>query len=270
MSEQEITKELTFITPALLAGADQNAPEIRAPSIRGALRWWFRVLSTEDAKTVWELESRLFGSVHRKPVLASPIVIRVAEMPSVLPTEKVTNGVAIKSETSFTLQIMARRAMEADLWERLTRTVVAFSRLGALGRRATRGQGCVAASKKDKLPTEGEFREWAHGLRCFGLSVFLGTPQANASVTLKGLRKSALRMNAAEAWKIFGRIPSSGRGGGPAQTRQASPLRLGRARFSDKDEDLPLLFYTSKTAPTTQLWDFVRRELLDNKGFEEL
>lgn len=269
MSAQEITKELTFITPALLAGADQNTPEIRAPSIRGALRWWFRVLSTEDAKTVWELESRLFGSVHHKPVLASPIVIRVAEMSSVLPTEKVTNGVAIKSETSFTLQIVARRAVEDDLWERLTRAVVAFSRLGALGRRATRRSGLVAA-QKGECPTEREFREWAHGLRRFGLSVFLGTPQANASVTLKGLRKSALRKNAAEAWKIFGRIPSSGRGGGPAQTRQASPLRLGRARFSDRDEDLPLLFYTDKTAPTTQLWDFVRRELLDNKDFEEL
>lgn len=266
MSKLEITKKLTFITPAFLAGADQNAPEIRAPSIRGALRWWFRVLSTEDAKTVWKLESRLFGSVHCKPVLASPIVIRVAEMPSVLPTEKVTNGVAIKSNTSFTLQIEARHAVEADSWERLTKAVVAFSRLGALGRRATRGSGLVAASKKDDLPTEDEFRRWAHGLRQFGLSVFLGTPQADARVTLKCLRSSALRKNAAEAWKIFGRIPL----GGAKQSRQTSPLRIGRARFSDKDADLPLLFYTNKTAPKTPLWDSVRKELLGNPGFEEL
>lgn len=76
MSEQEITKELTFITPALLAGADQNAPEIRAPSIRGALRWWFRVLA--GGRDVREEEEELFGGVHGSdgPV-ASAISVRV-------------------------------------------------------------------------------------------------------------------------------------------------------------------------------------------------
>lgn len=78
MSEQEITKELTFITPALLAGADQNAPEIRAPSIRGALRWWFRVLA--GGRDVREEEEELFGGVHGSdgPV-ASAISVRVED-----------------------------------------------------------------------------------------------------------------------------------------------------------------------------------------------
>ncbi|MCL2104631.1 MAG: type III-B CRISPR module RAMP protein Cmr1 [Kiritimatiellaeota bacterium] len=38
------TNRLSFITPTFLAGANQNTPEIRASSIRGQLRWWFRVL----------------------------------------------------------------------------------------------------------------------------------------------------------------------------------------------------------------------------------
>ncbi|TAE90912.1 MAG: type III-B CRISPR module RAMP protein Cmr1 [Verrucomicrobia bacterium] len=36
--------QLEIITPCFCAGADQGIAEIRAASIRGQLRWWFRVL----------------------------------------------------------------------------------------------------------------------------------------------------------------------------------------------------------------------------------
>ena len=45
-----------------LGGADQSA-ELRAPSIRGALRWWWRTMHAErDPKRLLELEGGIFGS----------------------------------------------------------------------------------------------------------------------------------------------------------------------------------------------------------------
>lgn len=268
MSEQDITKELTFITPALLAGANHAHPELRVPSIRGALRWWFRVLSTEDPKRMWEQEAELFGSVHTKPKpIASPIVIHAELIPPQIKKESTKLGMAIQRGSEFRLQIVARYPVDAVLWNRLKETVTAFSRLGALGRRATRGYGLIVPAEKTDLPTESEFREWAHALRNCGISIFLGKPQVDARLKLKSLRKSALRENPSEAWKIFGRIPAPG---GRGQTRQTSPLRIGIARFSDKEADFPILFYTAKTSQSTSLWDSVRRTLLMDGEFEEL
>ena len=66
--------EIEFITPAFLAGADQNVPEIRVPSIRGELRWWFRALGGTQSE-----EAELFGSVHMN-VSASAVVLRVSDV----------------------------------------------------------------------------------------------------------------------------------------------------------------------------------------------
>ena len=47
--------EITFKTvpPLLLAGADQKKAEMRVPSIRGQLRWWFRALGFGDEELVF-------------------------------------------------------------------------------------------------------------------------------------------------------------------------------------------------------------------------
>ena len=54
MNWKPYTVEL--ITPCFCAGADQTTAEIRAPSIRGELRWWFRVLGGTP-----EQERAVFG-----------------------------------------------------------------------------------------------------------------------------------------------------------------------------------------------------------------
>lgn len=59
MMERSKEYLLEFITPAFLAGADQATAELRAASVRGALRWWFRVLGgTNDEET------EVFGGVQ--------------------------------------------------------------------------------------------------------------------------------------------------------------------------------------------------------------
>lgn len=49
------TYTLEFLMPCFCAGADQARAEIRAPAIRGQLRWWFRALggSAADERTVF-------------------------------------------------------------------------------------------------------------------------------------------------------------------------------------------------------------------------
>ena len=41
---QEVTFTLQTITPLFLAGAEQDSAELRAPSFRGAMRYWLRAL----------------------------------------------------------------------------------------------------------------------------------------------------------------------------------------------------------------------------------
>ncbi len=63
--------EFKFLTPALLAGADQQTAEMRIPSIRGALRWWTRLIYGP------ETENRIFGSVKGEQAAASQVVMRL-------------------------------------------------------------------------------------------------------------------------------------------------------------------------------------------------
>ena len=67
--------DMEFLTPCFCAGANQSVPELRATSIRGQLRWWFRALGGTCAE-----ETRVFGGISvgkdKKPV-ASRIIIRV-------------------------------------------------------------------------------------------------------------------------------------------------------------------------------------------------
>ncbi len=65
---------LTFLTPCFCAGANPSVAEIRAPSIRGKLRWWFRVLSG-----TFEEESEVFGAASGDGAISSSLMLRVIE-----------------------------------------------------------------------------------------------------------------------------------------------------------------------------------------------
>ncbi|WP_124398070.1 type III-B CRISPR module RAMP protein Cmr1 [Thermaurantimonas aggregans] len=62
-------KTITFtcetITPMFLSGADQRVPELRPPSIKGALRFWWRAmnghLSLEELK---QKKARFLGGLN--------------------------------------------------------------------------------------------------------------------------------------------------------------------------------------------------------------
>lgn len=62
-----------IVTPMFIAGADSAKPttkaELRAPSFKGALRFWFRAIAlsvSRDVKEVKKMEKELFGSTDKK------------------------------------------------------------------------------------------------------------------------------------------------------------------------------------------------------------
>lgn len=78
MKKQTYTLEL--ITPCFCAGADPAQAEIRAPSIRGQLRWWFRVLGGFRAlspMSVREQEALIFGESAGDDGRAGKLTLRV-------------------------------------------------------------------------------------------------------------------------------------------------------------------------------------------------
>ena len=68
---------LKVLTPMFMGGADpEGDPELRAASIRGAMRFWFRAIAgaiTNDPREIYRLESEVFGNTERK----SRVVVRV-------------------------------------------------------------------------------------------------------------------------------------------------------------------------------------------------
>ena len=86
---KQVTFTLRTLTPLFLAGADQTSAELRAPTFRGLMRYWYRALiggmvGTEATglKQVIEAESLLFGATDT----ASAVSLRVSQ-PSCEPKE---------------------------------------------------------------------------------------------------------------------------------------------------------------------------------------
>lgn len=62
-----VTFECEIITPMFLAGADGKTPELRPPSIKGMMRFWWRAIKGEDnIEKLGIEEGNLFGSSDEK------------------------------------------------------------------------------------------------------------------------------------------------------------------------------------------------------------
>jgi CRISPR/Cas system CMR-associated protein Cmr1 (group 7 of RAMP superfamily) len=165
------------LTPCFCAGANQQEADIRAPSIRGQFRWWFRALGGTPAQ-----EKALFGGVHgnfqesrdqrdRNVARASSVMVRVSgiagergcrNMPEMgfevgrdpqayllwplrpQRDDDRRRGVLLPAggqPARFVLEVRHRGLQAAS---RLDRPVLlAFSLLGALGTRSRRGYGSI-------------------------------------------------------------------------------------------------------------------------------
>lgn len=82
---EHLTFRLQVVTPLFLSGADQGIAELRPPSIRGALRFWFRAIAGAVLKYDWQAvkqaEALVFGSTDR----ASLWLLRVRSLTCATP-----------------------------------------------------------------------------------------------------------------------------------------------------------------------------------------
>ena len=152
-SKGQLYKEeykLTFITPCVCAGANPKVPEIRAASIRGQLRWWFRSLGTSLVSGFSSKdEIDVFGGVGKEAV-ASKLVVRVSNVDC--QSDQYTNVLtrpAFRIGTSFLLSLeLIREIEDTNRFELLKKAIQMFLYLGSIGAHATRGYGCFVAEAK--------------------------------------------------------------------------------------------------------------------------
>ena len=209
------------LTPAIAGGAQpKQRAEIRPSSIRGQLRWWFRVLGGFQAQSgsVRAREAEVFGSIADGQPAASKLVVRVCNAPAstapqtmqdlkVAPfsdkgyllwplQETKTAGKAnaratIAPGSKFELQILWKGAPE--LWPGIEALVSVFANLGSLGFRGRRAMGALAGVST--LPLQSALSLFASPAH-ISLTALDASNSDNALSSLGGWLKS---------WRAYGR-----------------------------------------------------------------
>lgn len=140
-----IEYKISFITPLFSRGA-LEIPEVRPPSIRGQLHWWFRALGGTHAN-----EKDVFGGVHNG-ASASKVIVRVSQVEGKVDQFKTLphkqGGLAAPKSaftpaSSYNLHISTRlggfkNELQHNLFDR---ALEAWLLLGTLGLRSTRAAG---------------------------------------------------------------------------------------------------------------------------------
>lgn len=175
MPEQfKLTVTMEAVTPLFLGGANpRSAPELRAPSLRGALRYWLRALvGAAGEQTMRQHEDRLFG-VGGDQATAGAVSLRLS-FPRNPPQQSYSSLVSGRAGTSylwfaargtrneperhaimptaFPLIVSAPRSKrpEQDL-EQAAAVLWLLTRLGGIGARSRRFAGGVQVTAVQSL-----------------------------------------------------------------------------------------------------------------------
>jgi CRISPR-associated protein Cmr1 len=144
-------------TPVFLAGQDNSAPEWRAASVRGVMRYWLRALLARQAGNTLEVlrqaEKRIMGSTG----MASPVVVR-ATFPAdqgsprtasyyLLPHTGRARAPAFAPDSRFVLDVRPRPGVAVP--DLAVAALALALTLGGLGRRSRRGFGSLEVESAD-------------------------------------------------------------------------------------------------------------------------
>ena len=159
-----------LITPLFMSGADGTTPELRAPSIKGALRYWWRAINghlpLEDKKDTGgkviekglrTIEGDIFGDTSRRSkiiiqgidLIDNPIIVKEAKVP-----HKPFKNDAFAKGLKFNLRIAVTKFNDFDKAQLESLVFLTFT-LGGLGNRSRRGFGSVKIEgyKQDSMDT---------------------------------------------------------------------------------------------------------------------
>lgn len=151
-------KTITFtcetITPMFLAGADGTTPELRAPSIKGALRFWWRAMNGHlPLAELKQRETEIFGGTERR----SKFIIQVpnkelqfSEVKLVPHHHKSFKPPAFKIGQTFTVHLGVADNQNFNA-EQLKALFILVCTLGGFGKRTRRGMGSIRLKEIDKV-----------------------------------------------------------------------------------------------------------------------
>ncbi len=157
---RDLKVTLEIGTTLFLDGAKtRGAPELRAVSFRGVLRFWLRALLDgvlgDDPQKIFECESKVFGSTGH----VSPVVVRIEHSgkldsdnfdPLLHRSERKSfNFKGFKPGQKFTLTLLSRNENPLSQAANALRLLCL---LGGLGRRNRRGYGSLQIVERD-LPS---------------------------------------------------------------------------------------------------------------------
>lgn len=234
----EWKRTIELLAPTFCRGAYQDTPEIRAPSIRGMVRWWFRALNAPPEHgggdrrkswgQVWLEENDLFGGVASGGT-ASRLVFRVIEV-NAKPDEfdtlphKPTPGqrsplAGFAPGGTFTLQITSRlRPIPEAITQKLAKALDAWILLGSLGFRSNRASGSLWPTWDDAPRSPQDLRAKLTDIGCPWPVYLAGT---EVGTTLQELRAAATDTVEEPRW-VFGSAK---------RDRFASPLKFKIVRL---------------------------------------
>ncbi|MCW3129344.1 MAG: type III-B CRISPR module RAMP protein Cmr1 [Methanophagales archaeon] len=137
--------EVEALTPIFMRGADQREAEIRASSIKGVIRWWFRALAGnyfgDDIKSLREAENYAFGSTSGR----SRAVVSITDLSKnlderLLPMARGFRQKTFAENTSFSITLQSHDELAIKLACISTWAMII---LGGIGARHTRGAGSL-------------------------------------------------------------------------------------------------------------------------------
>lgn len=142
------TIDCKLITPMLMHGENTSVAELRPPSIKGAMRFWWRAIHGDlTLKELKEQESQLFGGTGEDSAVKSSFRIKIGQTLSnpisvnSLPHKRVmTNG--YKENQKFKIQFLGK---ELNTIEKIFELSTI---LGGFGLRSRRGFGSVEIIKE--------------------------------------------------------------------------------------------------------------------------
>jgi len=147
-----------------LYGAEQGKPEIRAASVRGQLRYWFRAIegaNTTQLDGLWAAESALFGSTAGGSAVSiriypeeGVITDRYAMLPHRSDQKSQSWQDAISPDQRLRLEIVTRPGID-KVPPRVVKSLVVWLLLGGLGKRSRRMFGALESPALTGKLTDG-------------------------------------------------------------------------------------------------------------------
>lgn len=151
---------LRVLSPLYMSGIKERT-EWRAPSVKGLMRWWFRVVGGSK-----EEEGKIFGMAGDKEAKASPFILRCYEervggekyeKPFPYFGFSLKNRECISANSLLKLEVLFYPAVSEEIKRKVLSSLWLAVKLGGFGSRARRLYGSLEFARYDKEKTKKLF-----------------------------------------------------------------------------------------------------------------